>query len=215
MRTFAVQLPSKTTFTLNQLSTKPCARQAIKLAPQVLLWLIHVAHTCKRPTAVPCVMHASPWCHNTIDYCCRLQVHVEIVSHVACLTCGACACRVMAAEGVRRRGVSAAAASSSAMGGNDDVQGAMLEPSVANTPWVRPMTPVCLQHTGSLSPECIVYINTAQSTLPRDKGYKACGLIWAVCAMLCRRVHWALQLLQLAWPSPPQQCRHRAPISCT
>lgn len=41
----------------------------------------------------------------------------------------------MATEPVRRR-VSAAAAADAA-GGNGDVQGAMLEPSVANTPWVR------------------------------------------------------------------------------
>lgn len=37
---------------------------------------------------------------------------------------------------VQRRGVSAAAAAADA-GGNQDVQGDMLAPSVANTPWVR------------------------------------------------------------------------------
>jgi membrane protein involved in colicin uptake len=37
----------------------------------------------------------------------------------------------------QRRSVATPAAAAGAGAGNDDVQGAMLEPSVVNTPWVR------------------------------------------------------------------------------
>jgi hypothetical protein len=44
----------------------------------------------------------------------------------------------------QRRNVATSAASA-AGAGNDDVQGAMLEPSVVNTPWVRSKVAGCYQ----------------------------------------------------------------------
>jgi hypothetical protein len=44
----------------------------------------------------------------------------------------------------QRRSVATPAAAAGAGAGNDDVQGAMLEPSVVNTPWVRQQQQITL-----------------------------------------------------------------------
>jgi hypothetical protein len=60
-----------------------------------------------------------------------------------------------------------AAAAASAAGGSGDVQGAMLEPSVANTPWVRAWVLLtCIQATGTSLEHA--YPGRCQTVLPQS-----------------------------------------------